>query len=180
MVCACGFKVCVACAEIGEYETSNFTPTTTLAQITKLIVADSLKEAVQTQLALPVIDPSGVLSSGLGFINLISANSRTIALWQTCCDWRTIYGHLLKLNDSQLRTYLVAAAAKDAIGKQLALLLRGSLEEIDGKLTVPNKETFTRLMAQTAALLYRDHENDRGKALSALVVGAVVGPCTII
>ncbi len=181
MACACGFKVCVACAEIGEYETSNIAPATTLAQISGAIVADSLKESVQTQLQLPMIDPSGVFSSGLSIVNLIDANLRTIALWKTCCDWRSIYEQLAELDELKLRAYIVAAAAKNTIGgKQLALLIRGSLEERDGKLTLPNEVKFTGRMAQTAALLYRDSEKDRGKALSGLAVAAFLGPCTIM
>jgi hypothetical protein len=171
MTCPCGYKVCIACAEVGMYEEGGAELGKTLGSVGEQIVKDSRDGAVMELLGLAT--QAQALSSVRSFYALAHAGSKSAALWRTCCDWRSLHAQLAELDDVKLRALCVAAASKDDSGRQLAKLIRLSLVERHGKLTTPPPEVFVGRLAHAAACLYHQNDSDRSKAFGGLVSSAV-------
>lgn len=177
MTCACGYNVCIACAEVGEYERGgpagegDGTLRTLAAEIVKDSAAAPLQEAALAQLGAAAA--AAVSSAAYNFYQLAHHGEKNCALWRACCDWRALHAQLAALDDAGLRALCVAAASRGDAGQQLAMLVRGSLVELQGRLAAPPLEAFAERLASVAAMLHAANNGKRSEAFAGLVTGAL-------
>jgi hypothetical protein len=195
MTCPCGYKVCIACAEVGMYEEGGAELDKQLSLVVEEIGKDRVEKVVMERLAvmerpgLEALTPFlSALSGAYSFYELAHHGSLNVALWRACCRWRTLHAKLAGWSDVELRALCVAAASKDDTGKQLATLIRMTLVKKHGKLAVPEPKVFLDRLASSAASLHLENNRARCKACAGLVLcalgasgggAACCGACTI-
>jgi len=180
--CPCAYTVCVACAEVGEYEAAGAAGEGVVAAVVKKIAADAAKSAVQEALkahfsvaaaAAGGVSPFGALGAAWAVGTLAKFGAQNIALWRACCAWRETHARLAAMDDAALRALGVAAAAGNDTQKMLAVLARGALEEdAAGRLHAPPPAAFAANLARTAAALHAANDAGRTAAFASLASSA--------
>ena len=182
MTCSCDYKVCIACAEVGQYEEHGGAGLTkTLVLMRKEGIKELLTdEAIKFMGLASEVQALGALSSIHNFYALAHAGGKSVALWRTCCNWRDLHAQLEKLDDVRLRALCVVEASKNDTGRQLSELIRHSLVERRGKLTTPPPEVFVERLADAAAQIHLQNASDYSKASTGLFCSAASAAlCTI-